>query len=70
MKTRDILTEIKRLPIEKRFFVVEETIKSIKEEEMNQQMEFAVNELLHEYKNNNDLTSFTSLDLDDFYETK
>lgn len=70
MKTIDIISAIKRLPINKRFFVVEETIKSIKEEEMNQQMEFAANELYSEYANNKDLTAFTDLDLERFYETK
>jgi hypothetical protein len=70
MKTLDLISEIKRLPINKRFFVVEETIKSIKEEELNQQIEFAVNELYNEYVNNTDLTAFTSLDLEHFYESK
>lgn len=70
MKTIDIISAIKRLPINKRFFVVEETIKSIKEEEMNQQMEFAANELYSEYANNKDLTAFTDLDLERFYEIK
>jgi hypothetical protein len=70
MKTIDIISAIKRLPINKRFFVVEETIKSIKEEEMNQQMEFAANELYSEYANNKDLTTFTDLDLERFYEIK
>jgi hypothetical protein len=70
MKTLDLISEIKRLPINKRFLVVEETIKSIKEEELNQQLEFAVNELYSEYVNNADLTAFTSLDLEHFYESK
>ena len=50
--------------------MVEETIKSIKKEELHHQMEFAVNELYHDYLNDKDLTAFTTLDFEHFYETK
>lgn len=70
MQTIDIIQEIQRLPLNKKFYVVEETIKSIKKEELNHQMEFAVNELYNDYVNDKDLTSFTNLDLENFYEAK
>lgn len=70
MKTIDLIKEIQRLPLTKRFYVVEETIKSIKKEEMSHQMELAVNELYNDYVNDKDLTAFTSLDFENFYETK
>jgi len=70
MQTVDIMQEINRLPITKRFFVVEETIKSIKKEEMQHQMELAANTLLDDYTNDKNLTAFTALDFDNFYETK
>lgn len=70
MQTIDIIDEIKRLPIQKRYFVLEEIIKSIKNEEGYKQMEFAANELQEDYKKNTELTEFTSLDLEDFYETR
>jgi len=70
MQTKDLIQEIKRLPLTKRFYVVEETIKSIKKEEMQHQMELAVNELYEDYVNDKELTAFTSLDFDNFYETK
>lgn len=62
MQTLEIIEEIQRLPLTKRFFIVEETIKSIKKEEINNQMELAASELYEDYKNDKDLTSFTSLD--------
>ena len=37
---------------------------------MGNQMEFAANELYNDYVNDKDLTAFTSLDLENFYETK
>jgi len=44
MQTIDLMNEIKKLPLNKRFYILEETIKSIKEEEeIQSQMEFAVN---------------------------
>lgn len=70
MQTIDIIDEIKRLPIQKRYLVLEEIIKSIKNEEGYKQMEFAANELQEDYKKNTELTEFTSLDLEDFYETR
>ncbi len=70
MQTFEIIQEIHRLPLAKKFFVVEETIKSIKKEEMQHQIELAVNELYVDYLNDRELTAFTSLDLENFYETK
>ncbi len=70
MQTIDLIKEIQRLPLTKRFYVVEETIKSIKKEEMNHQMELAANELYSDYVNDKDLTAFTSIDFENFYETK
>jgi hypothetical protein len=70
MQAIDLVQEIQRLPLAKRFYIVEETIKSIKKEEMQHQMELAANELYNDYVNDKELTIFTSLDFDNFYETK
>lgn len=70
MQTIDLIREIQRLPLTKRLHIVEETIKSIKKEEMQHQMELAANELYDDYANDKELTAFTSLDFDNFYETK
>lgn len=70
MQTIDIIQEIQRLPLIKKFYVVEETIRSIKKEELNHRMEFAVNELYNDYLNDKELTVFTNLDLENFYEAK
>lgn len=70
MQTIDLIKEIKRLPITKRFYVVEETIKSIKKEEIGHQMELAADELYNDYVIDKDLTAFTSIDFVNFYEIK
>lgn len=70
MQTFEIIQEIENLSLIKKFHIVEETLKSIKREELNQQMKIAAEELYEEYTNDNNLTIFNSLDLEDFYETK
>ena len=70
MHTEDLIQEIQRLPLNIKFYVVEETIKLIKKDEMKHQMDFAVHELLDDYNNDKDLTAFTALDYEHFYETR
>lgn len=70
MQTEDLIQEIQRLPLAKRFYVVEETLKSIKKEELEHQMELAVEELYIDYTSDKELTAFTTLDLEHFYESK
>lgn len=66
----NLIQEIQRLPIAKKFWVVEETIKSIKQEEVSHHMALAVNELYADYTQDSELTAFTKLDLENFYEAK
>lgn len=70
MQTLELIEEIQRLPLTKKFYIVEETIRSIKKHETMNQMENAVNELIVEYNSSTKLTEFTSLDFESFYETK
>jgi hypothetical protein len=70
METLELIQEIHLLPLTKRFFIVEETIKSIKKEEMKHQMKIASTELYDDYLNDKELTAFSSLDYENFYETK
>jgi hypothetical protein len=70
METLELIQEIQLLPLTKRFFIVEETIKSIKKEEIKHQMQIASNELYDDYLNDKELTAFSSLDFENFYETK
>jgi len=70
MKTEEILREIKRLPVKKRIYVIEKAIHSIREQEEKDQMSKAVDTLYSDYKNDKELTAFTNIDFEDFYETK
>lgn len=70
MQTENLLQEIQQLSLDKKFYLVEEIIKFIKKEELNNQMDMAVNDLYEDYTNDKELTVFTSIDFENFYETK
>lgn len=70
MQIEELIHEIQLLPMSKKVYLVEETLKSIKKEELTLQMESAAEELSEEYLTNKNLTAFTELDLESFYEAK
>jgi hypothetical protein len=70
MRTNDIIREIKRLPVSKRMYVIEKTIQSIRSQEDKTLMKKAAAKLYSDYSADNELTGFTALDFEDFYETK
>ena len=70
METNEIIREIRKLPVNKRMLIIERTLKSIRESETHKKMEIAVDILLDDYLNDKELTVFTSLDFEKFYETK
>lgn len=70
MEVSTLISEIQHLPLTERFFIVEETIKSIKKEELHRHMEAAAHQLRDDYLSDEELVAFSSLDLEQFYETK
>lgn len=64
MRTNEIIREIQRLPIVKRIYIVEKTIRSIRKEEDNYQMRKAADALLSDYESDSELTAFTNLDFE------
>lgn len=70
METREILKAIKKLPVSKRMFIVERTLKTIIESETRKKMASAAESLIEDYKINNELIAFSQLDYENFYETK
>ena len=69
-KTTDILKEIEDLPLQDRILVIEKALKSLRKAENKRELRRAARELLEEYKTDKDLTSFTDLDLENFYEPR
>ena len=70
MRTLELIQEIKRLSIQKRLYVIEKTIHSIRKQEYFNQMSKAAHLHLSDYKTDTDLTAFTNLNYEDFYEAK
>jgi hypothetical protein len=58
MRTTEIIDEIKRLPIPKRIWVIEQAVHSIRKEDDKIQMQLAVDLLLDDYQNDKELTAF------------
>jgi len=70
METREIIRAITKLPVSKRILIVERTLKTIRESETRKRMIIAVDSLMDDYQNDTELTAFTLLDYEGFYEAK
>jgi hypothetical protein len=70
METREIIKAIKKLPVSQRILIIEQTLKTIRANETGKQMEKAATALLRNYENNSELTEFTALDYEAFYEAR
>ncbi len=70
MRTNELIKEIQRLPIQKRMFVIEKTIHSLRKQENSSEMKKAANTLFSDYMTDKELVVFTNLDFEDFYETR
>ena len=69
-KVNDILKAIDALPLQDRILVAEKLLKSLRKEGGAKEIKRAARELLGDYKADKDLTSFTDLDMEDFYEPR
>lgn len=70
MNTSELLREIERLPVSKRIYVIQKTLSSLRKDEDVNQMNLAAESLYSEYTSNKELTAFTDIDFEEFYETK
>ena len=69
MSTKEILNSIKQLPFNQRLSLIEKALKTLHESE-DTQLEKAAYSLLADYNNDSNLTAFTSIDFDKFYEAR
>jgi hypothetical protein len=71
MEAVNIIKEIVKLPIIERMLIIENALKSIREEtEKRTSLKEGAQALLSDYKTDKELTAFTSLDSEDFYEAE
>ena len=70
MNISEILKEIERLPNHERIMLIEMVKKTLRREEEADRMRHAARELQVDYEADKELTAFTDLDLEDFYEPR
>ena len=69
MSTKEIIQSINNLPFKQRIVIIEKVLKSLLEK-TESKLEKAARALASEYLNDKDLTAFTAIDLDRFYEAR
>jgi len=70
MNTTELLDEIQKLPVSKRIYVIEKAIHSIPKQDESNQMKIAAEALYSDYTSDKNLTAFTIIDCEHFYETR
>jgi len=70
METTVIMNELANLSAYKRMLIVEQLIRSIRLNNQDKTLEIAADRLYDDYKNDKELTIFSQLDCEDFYEPK
>lgn len=69
MTTANIIRELDKLPLSDKLLVIEQTLKSLRIEK-EKKLKSAVSNLYNDYKTNGELTVFTQLGKESFYETR
>ncbi len=70
MKTRELIKEIQKLPVRKRIYVIERSMHLMRKQDEEDQMKKAADELYEDYLSDQELTAFTNLDYENFYEAR
>jgi len=70
MSTTEIIELINQLPINTRLEVIEKTLKSLRIHSESHQLSIAAEALYNDYKTDKDLTAFTDIDFENFYEAR
>jgi hypothetical protein len=70
MSKNELIEQIEQLPIQDRIYLVEKVVHSIRAQAEQENMTQAAESLYQDYKNDKELTAFTDIDRDNFYETR
>jgi len=70
MRTDELIKEIQKLPIQKRIYVIEKSLHSLRKKEEKSEINAAAELLWSDYTSDKELTAFANIDFEDFYETK
>lgn len=70
MKPKEIIQDIEKLPVGKRIYIIERSMHLIRKQEEADNMKKAADELYQDYLMDKELTAFTNLDFETFYEAR
>jgi hypothetical protein len=70
MQTFEIIQAILKLPLQKQFFIVEETLKAIKNRKLNRQGELKSEEPFDHYLSNSDLLNLAEKSFSEEWQSK
>jgi hypothetical protein len=70
LKTKELIKEIQKLPVRKQIYVIERSMNLIRKQGDEDQMKKAADDLYEDYLTDKELTAFTNLDFENFYETR
>lgn len=70
MKTKELIKEIQKLSVRKRIYVIERSLHLLRKQEDVAQMKRAADDISEDYLSDKELTEFTNLDFENFYETR
>ena len=67
---KELIKEIQKLSVRKRIYVIERSLHLLRKQEDVAQMKRAADDLSEDYPSDKELTAFTNLDFENFYETR
>jgi len=70
MKTNELIKEIQKLPVIKRIYVIERSMHLIGKQEEEYQLKMSADKLYNDYHTDKELTAFTNIDFENFYEVR
>lgn len=70
MEANELIKQIQKLPVRKQLYVIERSMNFIRKQEDKEEMKKAADDLYEDYLTDKELTVFTNLDFENFYETK
>ena len=70
MGITEILNEINLLPLKEKIWLIQQTLKSLQDSSSKNELAIAADAMEEEYRTNKDLTAFTEIDFEDFYEAR
>ena len=70
MSITEILNEINLLPPKEKIWLIQQTLKSLQDTTSRNELMIAADAMEEEYRTNKDLTVFTDIDFENFYEAR